>query len=87
MYFYDANKPHLNNHPSREKALADFVNNKHHLMINYGWVDLCFRNGTSRSYTLVYSLHTYPCYRKEGIFFSSTKTFCHLMSYSFYCML
>lgn len=28
MYFYNANKPHLNKHPSRDKALADFVNSK-----------------------------------------------------------
>lgn len=28
MYFYNANKSHLNKHPSRAKVLDDFVNSK-----------------------------------------------------------
>lgn len=28
MYFYNANKSHLNRHQSRDKALADFVDGK-----------------------------------------------------------
>lgn len=59
MYFYDANKPHLNDHPSRDKALADFLN-KYHWMIDYLAGLICVSEVGQADYILTFrKYHTY----------------------------
>lgn len=71
MYFYNANKSHLNKHPSIDKASADFVKNKSLQLDGFTEAGRVCKLRTEHTYEGCQDNYiTAQTYNKESVFFS-----------------